>query len=231
MSNEPAHISESFDSETLSAMRQSARTYQKLDLTYLAAAGTLITALKISNDTLIELGGGFFFGAIAFILLLANDTYTEQLIFSDWIESKKTEANRESTKTIERTLKRQPLFHLLFLSCVLMYFFGMAKGITDFRGDMHARSAIQDYTSLFFDKKSRPPKSMGELVGQYPRAADAHAKIDHEPLSFSVDEESSYKIIFAGRDRKFGTADDVAATSDISLARIMKATKNTKSDD
>ena len=225
MSNEPIATTDHFDSETLLSLRESARTYQKLDLTYLAAAGTLVTALKINNDTLIELGAGFFFGAIAYVLLLALDTHTEQLIFKDWIQSKKNSNNRLNTSTIQRWLKRQPIFHFLFLSCVLMFFFGMARGITDFRGEMSARASIQTYTSLFFYKNDRPPKSIEELIAAYPRAGVAHGKIDQEPVSFSSDEDGGYILIFAGNDKKIGTSDDTEVTESVSLSSILESTK------
>lgn len=83
MSSNPTPASQHFNSEMLLFLRESVRVYLKLDLTCLAASGKTVTALKINDEALIELGAGFTLGAVAFILLLAFDTHTKQLISQD----------------------------------------------------------------------------------------------------------------------------------------------------
>lgn len=229
MSNGPAPIPpEHFDSETLSSLRESARLYQKLDLAYLAAAGTIITALKVSNDTIIEISAGFSYGAFAFVILLAIDTHTEQTIHKDWIESRKNSNTRQSTKTIQRLLAAQPKCHFLFLSCIIMFYMGFANGITDFKKTMSTRATIQTYTSIFFYNHSRPPKNIDELISIHPEVKALHQSIGLEPVVFSSDKDTKYKMVFSGKDKKLDTPDDVITNGNLTIQSILDEQKKSE---
>ncbi|WP_454863293.1 hypothetical protein [Pseudomonas hormoni] len=221
----PPLSTEHFDSETLLTLRESSRVYQKLDLAYLTAAGTIVTALKLSNDAIIELSAGLTYGAIAFIILLAFDTHTEQMIYKDWIESKKDSNKRTKTKFIQACSSLQPLFHIVFLSSILMYYLGAANGITNFRNDMSSRASIQTLTSLFFYKNSRAPESIEELIAFDPYAGELHAKIGREPVNFITDKETKYQIIFSGSDKILGTTDDIKADGNFDIRKILEEAK------
>lgn len=223
--NSPHLTTDYFDSETLLSLRESSRVYQKLDLAYLTAAGTLITALKLSNNAIIELGAGLTFAGFAFIILLAFDTLTEQMIYKDWIESKKNSNKRTKTKSIQGCLSAQPLFHVIFITALLAYHLGMANGITDYQKNMSTRASIQTSTSLFFYKNSRAPESIEELIAFDPHVGDLHAKIGGEPVVFTANKEKKYEIIFAGSDKVLGTADDIKADGDFQIQKILDELK------
>ncbi|CRM94996.1 hypothetical protein [Pseudomonas sp. 22 E 5] len=216
---------EYFDSETLLELRESSRVYQKLDLAYLTAAGTFVTALKLSNNAIIELGAGLTYAGFAFIILLAFDTLTEQLIHKDWIESKKSQNKRTNTKLIQGCLSAQPLGHFMFISLLLTYHLGLANGITDFQKNMSTRASIQNLTSSFFYKHSRAPQSIEELIAFDSQVGDLHAKIGREPVSFKANKEKKYDIIFAGSDKILGTADDIKADGDFQIQKILDELK------
>lgn len=225
MSNGPTPTPDHFDSDTLSSLRESARTYQKLDLTYIAAAGTIITALKVSNATIIEISANFTYGVFAFLFLLAIDTYTEQLIYKDWIESRKNSNIRQTTKTIQRWLASQPKCHLFFLCGLATYYIGMANGITDFHKHMTARATIQNSASIFFHNNSRPPKNIEELKSAHPEITKPHEILSLEPIVFTPDKETKYKMVFSGSDKEFDTSDDIKTNGNITIQDIIDAIK------
>lgn len=216
-----------FDSETLLTLRESSRVYQKLDLAYLTAAGAIVTALKLSNDAIIEISAGLTWGALVFIILLAFDTQTEQMIHKDWIESKKNSNNRTKAKYIQGFLSLQPLLHVAFIGGALMYYFGVASGISSFQKSMEARATIQTLTSLFFYKNSRAPESIEELIAFDPHAGHLYAKIDREPVSFTTEKDTMYKIIFSGPDKIFGTADDLTVDGSFQIWKFLDKAKKT----
>lgn len=225
MSNGPTPTPEHFDSETLSSLRESARIYQKLDLAYLAAAGTIITALKVSNDTIIEISAGLTYGVFAFLIILAIDTYTEQTIYNDWIESRKNSNIRQSTKTIQRLLAMQPKCHLIFLSCLMTYYIGMANGITDSKKQMSNRATIQNSASIFFYNNSRPPKNIEELKSAHPEIKAIHEALGLEPIVILPNKDTKYKMVFSGSDKKFDTSDDIRTDGNLTIQDIIDAIK------
>lgn len=224
--SDPASLTrEHFDSETLLALRESSRVYQKLDLAYLTAAGTFVTALNLSNNAIIELGAGLTYAGFAFIILLAFDTLTEQLIYKDWIESKKSSNKRTNIKLIQGCLSAQPLGHFIFISMLLTYHLGLANGITNFQKTMSIRASIQTSTSLFFYKNSRVPQSIEELIAFDSKVGDLYEKIGREPISFKTNKEKKYDIIFAGSDKLLGTTDDIKADGDFLIQKILDGLK------
>ncbi|MDO8293288.1 MAG: hypothetical protein Q7T29_10575 [Gallionella sp.] len=212
---------EHFDADTLKELRESARVYQKLDFVYLAAGGAIVTALKLNSDGLLEFAAQIWAVVIAFVILLAVDTFIEQFVFSEWIAAKTNANKRYSVRSVRIALDIQPFLHLVFLGGVIFGVLGFSMGVTSVRDTLRAQAEIQNATELFVAKKQRPPASIEELIFVVPYADHLHKVLNHQPIHFETDNKESYKIIFADEDGVLGTADDQVVTSAVKLKNIL----------
>lgn len=212
---------EYFDADTLKELRDNARVYQKLDLTYFAAGGAIVTALKLQDDALLEFGARQWVVVVAFLILLAADTFIEQFVFSEWLAAKTNATKRRAIRLVKGVIGLQPLLHLIFIGCVISGALGFARGATDFRDIIRARAAIQDATEVFLSEKKRLPNSIEELVASSPRASRWYGTLEHQPIRFEPDPKDRYRIVFSGRDKVFGTEDDDVVTSLVKLTKLL----------
>lgn len=212
---------EYFDAETLKELRDSARVYQKLDLTYLAAGGAIVTALKLSNNALLEVGARQSVIVLAFLTLLAADTFIEQFVFSEWLAAKTNATKRHANGFIKGLVALQPLFHLIFIGLVISGALGFAKGFTSFQDTIRARAAIQDATEIFLSERRRLPNSIEELVAFSPRVSRPYETLEHQPIRFEPDPKDQYRIVFSGQDNVLGTEDDDVVTSLVRLTELL----------
>lgn len=210
-----------FDADTLKELRDTARVYQKLDLTYLAAGGAIVTALKLHDDALLEFGARQWVVVITFLLLLAADTFIEQFVFSEWLAAKTNATKRHAIQFVKGVISLQPFLHLIFISGVISGTLGFAKGATDFRDIIRARAGIQDATEVFLSERKRLPNSIDELINSSPRLFRLYDALKHQPIRFEPDSKNQYRIVFSGEDKVFGTEDDDVVTSLVKLTKLL----------
>lgn len=210
-----------FDADTLKELRESARVYQKLDLAYVAAGGTIITALKISNGQLFEIAAQLWVLVYALVALLAIDTYVEQLIFADWIAEKSQATRRKSKKTINNLLHAQPMLHFLFISVTVVGVVGYSQGVTDQRNEYRALAVIQEATASYISEKHKAPDSIETLIAAQPIVEYWLNKMEGKKFRFEADDKEGYRITYAGRDEVFGTKDDEIITPKLRLQQVV----------
>ncbi len=211
-----------FDTDILKDLREHTRTFIKLDLGYLAAAGTLITALKI--------GLGETLGTIAhypefanfFIFICVIDVAIYLLVFNDWLSASSDVGIRQSSKIIQWLLNIQPLLHLFFIcSLILAPVYITIGGQQEF-SRFEGIALFQENVESYISNKGIPPKSLEELTLNNPHIKLALKKLKGERIRFHTTAGKNYQITFAGQDNKFDTADDMDITHDLQIREILE---------
>ncbi|HTD05070.1 hypothetical protein [Undibacterium sp.] len=202
-----------FEQDVLKDLRERTQNFIKLDFAYLAAAGALFTALKISRTELLTVGASIDPVVSAFIFLAVYDTVLDSAVFQQWIAVRR-DAGDYALQTILRVmLSIQPFIHLIFVVGLLASYTAYSSGYNDGRAAIEARISMQDAVNTYIQKKGSAPHSYEELKNEVPDdAKKAYAKLRGEPFNIEATGAKSYKIIFAGFDHKFGTDDDETMT-------------------
>ena len=211
-----------FDGEALLTIRESVRAFQKLDLAYIAAGGAIVTAFKLSSSDIIEMTAQLWLAVLAILFLLAYDTILEKFIFLDWIAFQRKSGKRLSSKVIINAISAQPIFHLVFISTMVLYGLGYVQGSNSVMQIHKGEATIQAAVEHFLAKEKRLPSSIEELENQFPHTTEHFELIGRSEVKIesSSDALEKYRITFPGNDGKIGTPDDQIVTAAINLTRI-----------
>ena len=203
-----------FDVEVLKELREHTRLFLKLDLAYLVAGGTIVTALKISRGELIEFGAALGFVVFAFVAIGVFDTTIDSLVFKDWLSARTGDGKRQPTGRIRVLLDIQPSIHLLFIAALLMYSVGFATGAQGSITRIEGRVMLQEEVEFHLKETGTSPRSLEELQAANRRINGILAKLDGEPVIIEANGPKSYRIIFGGWDKTIGTQDDEVVTQE-----------------
>ena len=212
------------DIDSLNELRTETRLYPKLDLAYLVASGTVITALKINNYDLPEYISAWWLLVVAFLCLMLVDYIVYSIVFFEWVAAKIEKPKRRSASFLSNLVNLQPFLHLLFISGVISGTLGFSSGAIDVRNRLREHAFIQDQIDHFILIKGGVPASIEELVrfSSSPNEKSRQQRqINHEPLLIEPIDSKKYRLIFAGEDKKIGTLDDEIDTSDVKLQKIL----------
>lgn len=210
-----------FDGETLTELRQSARVYQKLDLAYFVAAGSIVTALNINQSQIFEIAAEFKWPIYGIVILLGADTYVEQTIFSDWMADKTGAKQRQSQSKISFLLTVQPILHLIFLGMLVVAFLAYSGGVTRAREEFRGLAAVQAVTDLYIAERREIPDSIASLIALSPWLEDVVKKMPGNQFRFEADARYGYTVTYAGRDNLFGTRDDKKFQAHVKLREVL----------
>lgn len=209
--------------EVLKDLREHTRVFLKLDLTYLAAGGAIITALKISRSELVNFSSDFVSIAFAIAFVATFDTVIFSMVFDDWLCARIGTGKRKSGNIIRLLLSIQPYLHLLFVSGLLLgavnYAIGYHSGLKRIEG----RVMLQEEVEGYMQRMESPPKSLNELKASTPRIDGVLKKLNGEDVIIEATGAKSYKLTFAGWDKVFGTQDDEFVTQDLSLRKVFES--------
>jgi hypothetical protein len=209
----------SLDSDILKELREHSRTFVKLDFAYLIASGAIFTALKITRPELIQVGAQMSTIAHAFILLAFFDTMIDAIVFNDWFASRTNEIRRTSTIVIKFLLQIQPFLHLTFVTSMIVYFTGFSTGASSALNQIEGRVLLQEEVEAFIQKTGAAPRSLSELGAYSKKVKPVLEKLNGEDVKIEATGPKSYRIIFAGWDKSFGTDDDEVVTQEFLLRK------------
>ncbi|MDR7104518.1 hypothetical protein ACVK1X_003859 [Pseudomonas sp. PvR086] len=222
-----------FNASALLTIRESARTYQKLDLAYIAAGGAIVTAFKLSSSDIIEMTAQLWLAVVAIVVLLAYDTLLEKVIFLDWIASQQQSGKRLSSKIIISAISAQPMIHLIFIIVLVTGSLGYALGSHSAMQIYKGEAAIQVAVEHFRIKEKRLPNSIEELENKSPYTSQYFDLIGRSEIRIesTTDTVDKYRITFPGRDGKIGTPDDETVTAAIDLTKMYEKMRASKKED
>ncbi|WP_099431183.1 hypothetical protein [Pseudomonas mosselii] len=219
-----------FDGEALLTIRESVRAFQKLDLAYIAAGGAIVTAFKLSSSDIIEMTSQLWMAVLALIFLLTYDTMLDRLIFLDWIAFQRKSSKRLSSRMVTNAISVQPIFHMVFITAMVLYGLGYAQGSNSVMQIHKGEAIIQAAVENFLAKEKRLPSSIEELEIKSPHTTKYFELIGRSEIKIesSSDALDKYRITFPGQDGKIGTPDDKIVTAAINLTEIYERIRSEK---
>ena len=210
------------DATALLIIKERVSAFQKLDLTYIAAGGAIVTAFKLSSNDLIEITAQLWIVVVAVLILLTYDTILEKVIFSDWIASQQQRKKRLAHKTLIRAISAQPWMHLAFICGLMIFGLGYAQGSSGAMRIFKGEAAIQSVIESFLLKEKRLPVSLEELEIKFPYIKEHIDLVGRSEIRIegSTNAAEKYRLTFPGNDRKIDTPDDQVITHGINLTKI-----------
>ena len=211
--------------DVLKELADRARSYFKLDLTYVGAAVALITALKIERPLVFETIGNAAQVAHWLFVLMVFDTFAGVWISDEWTDVKRGRAPSGVRSTIALWLSRlQPIAHCFFIIMVLTTVVGRSEGRVYGLSVYRAEATLQNDIESFAVTHKRYPSSISDLQQDDPTVSDVLSKLEEEPFSYETVGDHDYRLTF--KRGKWHYKDEVA-THELQLQQIIEELEKT----
>ena len=222
--------SDQLSPELIKELRESARMYLRLDLTYLAAVGVFITVLRINHTGAIRFVAStpMHLIIILYVFRFFLDTELYASLIRGLLSPEYNSTSHRAKQTLHLWyLKTQPYFHYFLILLCIAGGQGAADEHTEFRSKLNNRVLIQYQIDRFIYQYKRVPESLEDIRKVQPSINRLIMSLGDEPVLIEKEEKPlSYRVTFGGTDMKIGTEDDCVGTSDSPLSQLQSALEN-----
>lgn len=208
------------DEKSSEVLNDHSKNFIKLDIGYLAAAGAIFTALKITRPELVEVGATVAPAVYSFCFILYLDIISYESTLKNLISARNGSKENRLSKPKLILIHNQAYIHAVFLTFLLVGSTAFYQGANSYRVTMESRATIQDSLELFIRQKGRIPSSSKELLAHSRIPESLLEKSGNEPFAIKSSKSNSYTLIFAGRDMQLGSKDDDLYDEKISIREI-----------
>jgi hypothetical protein len=210
--------------DVLKEMADRARTYFKLDLTYVAAMLAIATTLKLERPSLFEaIGNAARYGMALCVLILA-DTFIATRLFDAWVDARRGASELVWPRYMRALSWVQPFAHGIFVVFVLLTVFsrseGWVTGLDVYRTEAELQQAIEEFAI----HEKRYPASLHELEQHDLSTPAMLARLSSEQLSYETAGDHDYKLTF--RKGRWHPSDQVA-THQLQLRSVVETLEKT----
>lgn len=208
--------------EILKELRDTARSFVKLDLLYIAAIGTVITLLKLERPEIYEFAVSF--DVLGYVLcgLVALDGLGEAALMRQWVRASAGDTNLLPTWFVIRINEAETFAHVIFLVMAVSGVFAYSAGYVESGKHLPSIADVQDQIDGFVSQQSRSPATLDELIAVRPKAKTILLRLAGEPIRYEKTGEKTYRITFAGNDKILGTEDDIELNGEVNLRKILR---------
>ncbi len=206
------------DADFLKELREQTKFFLKLDVSYIIAAGTVVTALKISSNDLIYNLSEYMPLFIVFSIIGYYDVYADSIVFKNWFAVKTGAEGKSKENIIRNMLDSQPQIHYIFIAMILWYFLGVSSGRKDFIHKINIKAQIQNAVQHYIEKNGKVPNSI-EDVENY---SQMKKQLNGEPIALINLGGKKYTLTFGGYDKKMGSDDDQKFDQDVTVQKVLQ---------
>lgn len=224
--NKLPKVSPHLNEASLVELKTSSFNFLKVDLAYLAAAGTVAGALKIDRREIYDVLGADAVVTFvhAFLIIAAID-----LLVHFWIMGDVIAINQRWTRAPGRLLAMlsihiQPLAHLIFVAVVISGPIAYSQGVNEARSEFHNYSIVQKAVENYLRTEKKVPLTIEDVENKFPELRQTRAAMPNVNITIRPDDKVKYELMFTsiGKD---GHRSTHSLNGLISGADIEEATK------
>jgi len=183
--------------------------YLKIDFGLLVGIATIATILKLERlEVLTTIYQGRFF-VLGVIILICYGLIFDRWLLTQWSEQELTDNEKRTVlKWSRRGITTQLLLHLLLVLSLSTYLIAYTGVYPRGYDEGKAITSIHIAIEKFKNEKGVFPKTLENLISQYPYVSRYVRKLGNDKLRYIVDENRGYVLWFAGFDEQLDTEDD-----------------------
>jgi hypothetical protein len=207
--------------DVIKDLRDQARTYFTLDLTYIAAIGAGITAFKLERPAIFEYiasGAGI---AQALFVLIIFDAMLGSWLTEQWVDAKRGRLGYGHSLVARILAAAQPIVHACFVVFTLTTVVSRTEGFYRELWIERAEADLQEKVEQFRVINKHYPTSIDELEPQKPYLASVLSQLKGEHFEYHKVGDNDYQLTFKRAER--GAGDDHVATHEFQLRPIVDA--------
>ena len=224
MSASPSANRKALPEDVLKDLRDHARTYFKLDLTYVAAIGAALATVKFARPAMFESIASLANYGYVLIALILFDTFIAAWLTDEWFDVKC--GLGEGMPRFSRLLARaQPVAHAVFITTLLMLVIARSEGFYAAIWIRRAEVELQDSVERFALHTKRYPASFDELEREDQSVASIVVRLKGEQFSYERIGDHDYRLTF--KHHQGGYPENRVATHEFQLQPILEEVEKT----